>query len=1016
MTPTAYDPGKKSLLLLAVLLLMVAVAAVPVSAATTEITVTKLASDDTTVLDEKTVTWQWMRDNLTVLGDGETVYYNQGPIFEGAWEDVHPGETYDPWNPTEDVNLEYKDHGEFMGTDVKDLCDLVGGAVEGDMVTVKASDGMKKTWPAEYIITPNPRQGPMVIAWYHGKDTGYVNEKFREGMRLYFLTPETNEQGMHVWGNWDMHESWDEEYWYYFNGQYPSASGVSVYHVNQIIIHSQASPSHGGPSSGGDGGDSAGPRTGFKGTSLMGAGHGTVNGTLTVIPTYGEACDLKAGESCKFFLDMTGTDGIVGARLYLFGTNNTGRSSGSGDELDVSLGTKSLRPAKYYADPDASGRDPAVETWFYDLKGLSFKGNQTILVTNNGPAQSSVTVYGGVLVAPVSDTSGNQTSWWVAEGADAIQADPDGGITEDDAITAVDFSEAIDIDDRTDATLYVVSTGAAGNDTFSNRVSFNDGEWTNILTGGRDRINIGRADVTPYLRCAGNLAEIASVPTGDPGDYLENRVVVLTLTRMPSARVTPPATAMTTVPTITENWTAPEAKTTVSTSPDPVKETTKTGVTEENPLVRTMTGIWTMILGLFGFEDTPQENTLPPSAGATDPAVKPTQEVVVPPQPKAQNATITILTSPAGAQVFLDGVYTGLITPARLSDLPTGDHTLRIELENYRPYETAFDLDEDTDVAVSLEPCNPNLHVDPLCLTLAAVQGMDSRSGGIYVEASDDGADIYIDNKKIDVQTPQVVNGLKEGLHRVKVKKAKASYAVDTKEVWVSPGVVVPVRFDRSENAIQKTLTVDVPAYKGAPCSVNGYYTGKKVPATIKFGGLNSFVSFSRNGSYISVPISNFAEDGSTLTLQPVTDGLTTLRVDSTPRGAEIFVDGFDTGRATPYTVENVSPGRHRVMLAKPGYLPKDNVVLVPKGSGEVDVKFMLASYASGSLYVNSTPDGAKIYLYGQNTGEVTPHLFTGMDIGSYSVKVVGRSDSKTVDDVLVRPDEVTKCEVRLRR
>jgi PGF-pre-PGF domain-containing protein len=210
----------------------------PATAATTEVTVTKLASDDKTVLDQKTVTWQWMKDNLPVLGDGEMVYYTQGPVFEDAWTEVHPGEPYDGWNPTEDVNLVYKDHGEFMGTDVKDLCNLVGGADPDDIVEIKAYDGLSKKWPAKYIYTPNPRQGPMVIAWYHGKDTGYVNESFREGMRLYFFGETTNEQGMHVWGNWDMHESWDEKYWYYYNNQYPSASGNSVQVVNKITIHS----------------------------------------------------------------------------------------------------------------------------------------------------------------------------------------------------------------------------------------------------------------------------------------------------------------------------------------------------------------------------------------------------------------------------------------------------------------------------------------------------------------------------------------------------------------------------------------------------------------------------------------------------------------------------------------------------------------------------------------------------------------------------------------------------------
>lgn len=226
------------------LLVLCSLLVAPVSAGmtTTEVTVTKLASDGVTVLNQTTVDWQWMKENLPVIGDGETIYYMQGPIFEDAWNEAHPGETYDPWNPSEDVNLIYKDHGEFMGTDVADLLDLAGGAEPQDRVKFVASDGLPKEWPAEYIYSPNARQGPFCLAWYHGSDTGYVNQSFTDGMRLYFLGETTNADGMHVWGNWDMHESWAEDYWYYYSGIYPSASGVSVQNIKNITIYSSETP------------------------------------------------------------------------------------------------------------------------------------------------------------------------------------------------------------------------------------------------------------------------------------------------------------------------------------------------------------------------------------------------------------------------------------------------------------------------------------------------------------------------------------------------------------------------------------------------------------------------------------------------------------------------------------------------------------------------------------------------------------------------------------------------------
>ncbi|QYZ78491.1 PEGA domain-containing protein [Methanofollis formosanus] len=988
------------LVVTALFLLLAPLITVPVSAATTEVTITKLANDDETVLDQKTVTWEWMRDNLPVKGDGETMYYTQGPIFEGAWEDVHPGEPYDAWNPTEDVNLEYKDHGEFMGTDVMDLCDLVGGAdPEEDTITIKAKDGLKKTWPADYVYNPNPRQGPMVIAWYHGKDIGTVGEDFRQGMRLYFLGETTNEAGMHVWGNWDMHESWDEEYWYYYQGTYPSASGVSVQMVSDIIIHSEIDPDQGGSSSG-DGGSSR-PR-GLEGAELTRTLHGTVNGSVALIRTAGETQTIEAGETARFSLNTTGLENVETARLYLFGTNNTAKGDAKREDISAHLDSQRLSLTNYYADRGPNGDSPAVETWCYDLPATLPRGIRSLEVKSDGPAETSLTLYGGVLFAVVRDDH-RGISYWVAEGADAVEADPSAGVDEEAATSKAWFPDEIPRDGAIDARVFSVATGASGNDTSTNCLTFQDGEWMNLLDAGEENISIGEAEVTSYLKSSDNTLAVFSVSYDERGDYLENRLAVLVVGTREEEPTPEPPTVQTTAP--------PTVQTTSSPPPTTIQDREVEVETAEEE------GFWS---GFFGWlHNLPLVGALFPAPTAVtappEPTPTPAIEPVSTPAPSLPaSAPLNIITYPAGAQVVLDGEYLGMITPARFEGLSTGTHSLELALEGYRPYETTFDLTGETDVTVALESASPNINVDPACLDRLAAQGTDLRSGGVYVDATDEGATIYIDSKKIEGTTPQVVNGLKEGRHKVKVKKGKAEYRVDTREVWVIPGTIVPVYFDRYEQSMTRTVTLDAPAFKGEYCAVNGHPTGKKMPAKVKVPVLNAFASVFHDGAYLSVPIPTYAGDGETVLLKEM-PGLTTLMVDSKPAGAEIFIDGFDTGHATPYLIENVSYGRHGVMVTKPGYLPKEDEVLIPKGTDDRSVTFNLETYAHGALYVNSTSAGAKIYLYGLNTGEVTPHLFTGMDLGKYTVKVVGRSDSDTVEDVMVVPDRMATCEVRLK-
>ena len=224
-------------------------------AATTEVTVTKLANDGATVLDEITVNYTWMEENLPVWGDGVTHYYHQGPIFCG--DDMPPGATLPDdvpacrWNPAEDTNcMPEKDYGTTKGTNVRDLCDLVGGMADGDTVEIKAIDGFFKKFPYENVYEPEPRQGPIVVTWHtkdateSGSESGYVSDGYSNGMRLvFFADTSTNPWGAHVFGINDMRTCIPEEYWHYYQyPDYPTTTGYTIKCVNRIYIHSTLEP------------------------------------------------------------------------------------------------------------------------------------------------------------------------------------------------------------------------------------------------------------------------------------------------------------------------------------------------------------------------------------------------------------------------------------------------------------------------------------------------------------------------------------------------------------------------------------------------------------------------------------------------------------------------------------------------------------------------------------------------------------------------------------------------------
>ncbi|MBC2701033.1 MAG: hypothetical protein HF976_06410 [ANME-2 cluster archaeon] len=195
--------------------------------ATTEVHVVKYAPDGTTILDETTVTTGWMETNLPVHGDGTTHYYHQGPVFD---------DDADRWDPDETLNL--KDKGALKGTDVKDLCDLVGGMSSGDEIKIKAFDGFYKSFAYKDVYTPEAEQGPMVLCWH--KDGNSV-PAYDDGIQLVFFARTQNAAGQYVFGNWDMHECLDEEYRYNYSAIYPSSNGLSVRTVSDIEIYTTQS-------------------------------------------------------------------------------------------------------------------------------------------------------------------------------------------------------------------------------------------------------------------------------------------------------------------------------------------------------------------------------------------------------------------------------------------------------------------------------------------------------------------------------------------------------------------------------------------------------------------------------------------------------------------------------------------------------------------------------------------------------------------------------------------------------
>jgi hypothetical protein len=226
------------MLLLVMAISVISVPMVRAADATSSLHIIKYAEDGTKILAEKTVTYQWLEKNLPVQGDGATHYYHQGPVFEG-----------DMWDPPETINL--KDKGAVKGTDVKNLCELVGGMHPGDEVMIVAADGWHAEFAYSNIYEPLDRQGIIALCWYNGEDVGSGegyglgypgNDAYNAAIQVVFMPKTKNAEGKYVFGNADMQVCLPQEKYQHFYEGFPSTNGLSGKWICEVRIYSGGVP------------------------------------------------------------------------------------------------------------------------------------------------------------------------------------------------------------------------------------------------------------------------------------------------------------------------------------------------------------------------------------------------------------------------------------------------------------------------------------------------------------------------------------------------------------------------------------------------------------------------------------------------------------------------------------------------------------------------------------------------------------------------------------------------------
>ncbi len=333
-----------------------------------------------------------------------------------------------------------------------------------------------------------------------------------------------------------------------------------------------------------------------------------------------------------------------------------------------------------------------------------------------------------------------------------------------------------------------------------------------------------------------------------------------------------------------------------------------------------------------------------------------------------ETGNLFLESEPGGAEIFLDSTKTGSVTPDTLKNLIIGDHLVILKKTNY----------SDTSFAVTVQS---NTTASRLIVMKSLV-----ATGNIYIGSDPGNAQIFLDSANTNKVTPDTIKNIVAGLHKITLKKS--SYIDSTFDVTV-----------KENSTVSKTITLKPVLTKGnvyiesnpngAEIFLDGLTTAKVTPDTLKDLATGSHKITLKENNYIDTVINIIIQNNKTISasvklIPKIVTG--NIYIASNPTGAQLFLDSVNTGKITPDTLKNISPGDHKITLKKNNYV--DTTVTITVQENQTASKSITLSQViiRGNIFIESAPNGAQIFIDSKNTNKLTPDSLLNYPVGNHSV------------------------------
>ena len=286
------------------------------------------------------------------------------------------------------------------------------------------------------------------------------------------------------------------------------------------------------------------------------------------------------------------------------------------------------------------------------------------------------------------------------------------------------------------------------------------------------------------------------------------------------------------------------------------------------------------------------------------------------------------------------------------------------------------------------------------------------NDGSIYLTSNPEGAQISLNDKPTGMRTPHLLGPLNPG--RYNVALSLEGFERWTKELRVTRNhtFAEAVQLSLKQPLMGQLRVESNPS--SAAISVDLEDSGKKTPALLENVTIGPHTiqlkkeSFQTFEQLITISEKEVTEISATLSR-----AVGSLSVASKPSSAKIYLDGNFTGKTAPAKLDSIDTGTHNIQLKKEGYTNYEDVVNISLDK-LTEISATL-NKAVGSLFVDSTPQGAFIFLKAKDTGHKTPHEFTELTIRNYEVRLTLAGYLDNVTRVDIQPGKTETINVNLQ-